>query len=531
MKAFALLGAVSFGLCSFWGQSEEYSTWSFYLLFSRFWELVVGVFLSYALSRHQLIINKMMKRRGISIFTQAAAMSLLFAALAFTPTQGFPYPWALLPVIAAVLFIIAGVSERSFLNRVFSQFGLVFVGQISYPIYLWHQPVLAILRHVVDEASVWGPGLVLTLLLSLASHYLIEKRTRTHKQMQGARVSRVLALWLGSALVTYGLLRLLKDHVCLHSVIFGTPFADTADMPLFEVTANHGCACRVVVKTFHNPPAGEPANDSNRMLPPCFYNRPPGWSRYNWPRMDTCFDALTCLAPSRKGLSSGKDGAVILIGDSHAYELSPAIQAATFLPVFMLQAKFDVHGDDPGGDDYRKFRQVLQQVLWPGDVVIFHYYYWRFQASNRHYWTELFTDVLHIVKERNASLLLLSDVPVLRALSTQCLPSFFKPQGFVQCGTSVAETRGETAILHELLAESASQGADVFDIQPLLCDGDGCNERVPGIDTMAYWDGHHLNRAGSNYLAPFLCSYFKDHGMVPTTTTPTTTPPTTTTTT
>merc|ERR1712196_140407 len=103
---------------------------------------------------------------------------------------------------------------------------------------------------------------------------------------------------------------------------------------------------------------------------------------------------------------------------------------------------------------------------------IVHFYSLFFSAVNKHLWKSMFVQLLTVTNVSNASLLLLSDVPILRDLGPNCMPTFFKPR--LSCGTSLVETQRRTAVLHELLTELALEGAHVMDFQPLLCDQDEC---------------------------------------------------------
>ena len=109
---------------------------AFYLPTSRVWELAVGGLLAgLGPSRNGLI---------------AQACSLSGAALLATgfaivrPSMPFPGWWALLPVGGAALLIAAG--PRGWGNRLLAVRPLVFVGLISYPLYLWHWPILTFAR-------------------------------------------------------------------------------------------------------------------------------------------------------------------------------------------------------------------------------------------------------------------------------------------------------------------------------------------------------------------------------------------------
>ena len=129
---------------------------AFYLLPARFWELALGALLAYAqLSRAEALSPRV---RNAAAF---AGVALLVAA-AFGPTASSVFPgwWALVPTGAAVLLIAAGPGAAP--NRhVLASAPFVLVGRISYPLYLWHVPLLVLAR------VQWGPSLSVSATLAV----------------------------------------------------------------------------------------------------------------------------------------------------------------------------------------------------------------------------------------------------------------------------------------------------------------------------------------------------------------------------
>lgn len=107
----------------------------FYLPVSRFWELLAGAGLAWW--RDMRIAPN--ARSWISI---AGLATLLLSVVAFTVETNFPGWPALLPVTGAVALILAG--PEAIVNRaVLSNRIAVFVGLISYPLYIWHWPLIS----------------------------------------------------------------------------------------------------------------------------------------------------------------------------------------------------------------------------------------------------------------------------------------------------------------------------------------------------------------------------------------------------
>ena len=142
--------------------SFGYSMWltavrptaAYFLLPSRFWQLMVGALLTSVLDR----------RRGapfsppvrVTILIDIVAVVLLVVAFTCTPNNtGFPTPWSLVGVSGAVSVIASGCITRRrlfgwfhtpFLPTILSYPSIVYLGKISYPLYLFHWPVLVIFR-------------------------------------------------------------------------------------------------------------------------------------------------------------------------------------------------------------------------------------------------------------------------------------------------------------------------------------------------------------------------------------------------
>lgn len=108
---------------------------AFYWPLSRFWELMAGCALAYA-------IHKGKRVPGSSDARSATGMLLIIAGvLLLDKDRDFPGYWAVMPVLGASLAISAG--PAAWLNRhVLAARPMVWVGLVSYPLYLWHWPVL-----------------------------------------------------------------------------------------------------------------------------------------------------------------------------------------------------------------------------------------------------------------------------------------------------------------------------------------------------------------------------------------------------
>lgn len=183
LTACAFLSALSFAVCIYYMRHNVDR--GFYLPTSRAWELLAGSWLAIvtaayhqstqmqqwkdrlALLLHSVIYTagELPRKETLQNLGSAIAFLLIgFAAFKFSPSMRYPGYYALFPVVAAVILITC---SKSVLNQKFLGCRpMVFVGLISYPLYLWHFPVLAY-AHILLPEGVSRLNMALAIFLSL----------------------------------------------------------------------------------------------------------------------------------------------------------------------------------------------------------------------------------------------------------------------------------------------------------------------------------------------------------------------------
>jgi peptidoglycan/LPS O-acetylase OafA/YrhL len=178
--------ATSFLFNAYETRSNEVA--AFYSPLARFWELTMGSALAYltvfrAKGFPRIHPNLKTPQAGAGLGRYVAPAGLLAIAAAtilLSKEAAFPGYWALLPTCGAVLLISAGpntwASRYVLSNRI-----MVFIGLISYPLYLWHWPLLAFAR-IAGSGSVDLPmriaAVSVSFVLATLTYLGIEKPIR-----------------------------------------------------------------------------------------------------------------------------------------------------------------------------------------------------------------------------------------------------------------------------------------------------------------------------------------------------------------
>lgn len=114
------------------------STTAFYMPYTRAWELLLGTIISLGYFPR---LRGNLERNAISI---VGILMIGYSAFRFNAQTPFPGLPALVPCIGAALIIGAGESGPSLVGRALSWRPVVFIGLISYSLYLWHWPVIVL---------------------------------------------------------------------------------------------------------------------------------------------------------------------------------------------------------------------------------------------------------------------------------------------------------------------------------------------------------------------------------------------------
>ncbi len=184
-----LLTAASFAYSAYGAFHDPAAT--FYLLPARIWELLLGTLL--ALPRGFPALEHVASRPAVRNAAGALGLVLILGCVwGYDTDIPFPGLAALPPCLGAALLIWAGERGRYFIGRLLSFKPLVWIGVISYSLYLWHRPLIV----YYSFGLTWMDGLsrqesevllfVISLLLATLSWRFVERPFRLGA-MRGSR--------------------------------------------------------------------------------------------------------------------------------------------------------------------------------------------------------------------------------------------------------------------------------------------------------------------------------------------------------
>ena len=460
-------------------------TATFFLFPFRAWELLAGVLLAVwgFRTRSDWVIRPALSYAG---------MGLLFLAIFLVrPGPGFPGAWAVLPTLGTVLILLNGRDDNA-VNRVLRAGPVVFIGLISYSLYLWHWPVAVFSKYLRESYSgPWESGgwMALSALLAVLSWRFVERPTRH-------------ARWLNFPLTMTAVAALSLVSLGIGGAVFkrdGFPDRFPADIRA------------------HIDASGDFLQD---------------WSRCEVPETGALAGVETCA------IGPEGDPEVLFWGDSHLRALMDGIAAEAMRsgtpglivwhagcpPVFGVSKRESAATPAQDADcsaDNDRIRKALPGMGLRNVVLIGR---WSYYATG----TGVGRDVEHEISllpetEPQADILrdlmrdtvreigtyarvhILRQIPEIPDYDSRLtarrlahgrdegvVPSFSVPLSEVEN----RQANSDPAII----AIAAETGAQLLDPRPYLCDRETCSVRAG--DKVIYFDNNHLTNAGAAGVAP-----------------------------
>ena len=438
----ASIGIVSFVLNVALIRTDPVAT--FYLPFTRAFELLAGAALACAWGRLSQDVTASNWRAGAGIVLIAIAAAVL------DTHSAFPGWWALLPVAGAALLLSAPGAWAC--RHWLASPPMAWIGQISYPLYLWHWPLLVFFAIIKFEPLTLVERelvLLLSALLAWATYWFIERPFRFGRPVP----IKALGLCAGMVLV---------------AVAGGV------------VVAGHGFDSRL-------PPeiramTEVPEQTSQWRIHQCMLDL----------SHETSF-ADDCVDQNRRPL-------ILLWGDSTAGALMPGLRKAQESRDFGI-AQFTssscipaINVDIPGVPNCRAINDKVLELarqLKP-DVVLLH-------GTWEKYLDHVAETVTALKQATGARVVVLGPVPVWkRGLPNEVLRFFLLYHRLIPERLKASGSNGYDA---EMRAALLPRGAEFMSVWDTLCNTDGCLTRVGDeASDILVSDQVHLTEKGSVFL-------------------------------
>jgi len=464
--AISILIVISFAW-NMW-QAEHDLTHDFYSPLTRFWELLAGALIA---ASANLLKQHATWQSHANHRAMLGALLLLFGVAYINANMKFPGVWAGVPVVGAALLISAHTS--AWVNRaVLANRLLVWIGAISYPLYLWHWPILSFARIVeggAPNAQMRISAVLASVLLAWLTFVCIERPIRL--QWRAPYKTAVLL-------------------VCMLCVAFlGNSAHET-----------NGYPDRDIVTTRKVKYAGDIDHDEfhdyfKKHFFTCEQNSIRDASSA-WRGMIRCFQS-----------KQGKSVDIVLLGDSHAEHLF--IGMAEALPD--KNVAFYSSGALPMSGQWRQ-EPVFAHLLSEKNVsAVFVAGMWPTQSKEALTYTTMTTELDAAIKAllgTGKHVVLLGDVPQFDFEPQTC--KFARPlRQSIRCEMPKSEFTKKSMRYQDALGEVKLRNPQIklISLADFVCNDKTCS-MVDG-NTLLFRDNNHLNIPGSQSIGLKLAQKIK----------------------
>ncbi|WP_293797184.1 acyltransferase family protein [uncultured Pantoea sp.] len=457
----------------------KHANFAFYLLPARAWELLLGGSCVYVAER---VTTNFKKNNGLamSMLPKIGIALIVFSFILINDGYHLPSFLSLMPVIGTCFIIVFSNADET-TNKLLSIKPIVFIGAISYSLYLWHQPIFAFYRLSHSEVLSHIEVILLiglSIVLAIVTYHLVENPSRRAKGKKSIVVMASLIIMLfstgNSFIVSGGYPQRLKG---LSSIYDNGP-----SLPSMSECGNViGKHC--IVHDERNEKFIILIGDSHaQAMAPSLYDlaRDEGYNFANF-SMASCpvIDTIT------KRLNDGYDSACNKLADDawkfikdHKKSL---IVYMTRMPLYMLNNKYGtgqwLFSDTEGSikDDMRN--SITQWAVNDNKVILV------YPVPQPPY---------HVPNETNKSLI--------NAKTVDEKLGIFNQKGFLNFDKTKYQSVWDVNFKESRSLFDSIGGNKIIRIYPerVLCDGDIC--KTHDWNHLYYKDDNHLNYYGMNLV-------------------------------
>ena len=178
---------------------------AYFLTSTRVWELALGGLLAFGQPFLKLPVyfSRLLRWLGLS--------AIVYSGLTFTKATVFPGSAALIPTLGALALLLPRTPGALDPSSLLSSRPMVYIGDISYSLYLWHWPIIILGGYVVGgQLTLWQNGLAFALMITVShvSKYYVEDKFRHSKGIKnsGRRTFGLSTAFLGGSIIAAALL-------------------------------------------------------------------------------------------------------------------------------------------------------------------------------------------------------------------------------------------------------------------------------------------------------------------------------------
>ena len=441
----------------------SYPTATFYLPVTRVWELLIGSVLAY----RSVLQNRPLVLWGSANLSAWLGFILLILANIFiNDRSAFPGWWALLPTLSAALLLSAGPSTW-FNRHVLSSRLLVWFGLISYPLYLWHWPLLTFAR-ILDggrqpSSLVRICMVLLAILLAWLTYRLVEKPIRFNKN---------------------------SFFTPLRLFLIGLAFFFISGAVYFNGGLPNRSAAQLKIAN-----EGDIGHDEFRT----YLHAQPNYCEYKDLTPNQCNQQFI-----------GYKRVIAVVGDSHAEHILLGLTEAMPNVGFLL---FDTNQTLPfvSSQLSNHFFDVIVANSKIDSVILIAYWHLRKQLipPSSSYAQEIIPTVQKL-SSHGKRVFLIDGTPNFSFLPSKCKYDwpFLRVQ---QCTEAKLFEKQHIQYSSDFIEATKQSPITLIELAPLFCEGGTCSMAKDG--KLFFRDDNHLGMNGSRYVAPSISKALQSNNL------------------